>query len=160
LVRAVSLAFFLAVIWLLLSGHYTPLLLAFGAASVAGVVWIARRMDLVDHEGHPAHLTWRAPLYWVWLGWQIVASNIAVARLILSPRLDLDPRLVEVEAPQADDLGRVTYANAITLTPGTVSVRMLPEKRILVHALTAEGAEDLASGRMAQRTKEDRKSVV
>ncbi len=151
---AVSLAFFLALIWLLLSGHYTPLLLAFGAASVIFVVWIARRMDLVDHEGHPMHLTWRAPLYWLWLGWQIVVSNIAVARLIVSPRIDLDPRLIEVDAPQADDLGRVTYANAITLTPGTVSIRMLPNKRILVHALTPEGAADLESGGMAQRTRE------
>jgi len=47
----------------------------------------------------------------------------------------------------------VTYANSITLTPGTVSVRMLPNGRILVHALTTAAAEDLESGAIAQRTK-------
>ncbi len=150
--RALSLGVFLAAIWLLLSGHYTPLILSFGAASVVLVVWIARRMDVVDHEGHPVKMVWAAPLYWLWLGWQIVMSNIAVTRAILAPRLDIDPRMIEVDAPQADDVGRVTYANAITLTPGTVSVRMLDDGRILVHALTAAAADDLTSGEMARRT--------
>jgi multicomponent Na+:H+ antiporter subunit E len=75
-----------------------------------------------------------------------------VARAILAPRLSIDPRMVEIDAPQSHDLGRVTFANAITLTPGTVSVRVLENRRILVHALTAETADDLASGDMARRT--------
>lgn len=153
MIRTFSLGIFLAGVWLLMSGHYTPLILAFGLGSVVLVVWLARRMDVIDHEGHPVHLTWQAPLYWLWLAWQIVVSNVVVARVILSPRMPIDPKMIEVDAPQADDLGRVTYANAITLTPGTVSVRMLSGNRILVHALTAESAEDLASGAMAQRTK-------
>ena len=152
-IRTFSLGVFLAGIWLLLSGHYTPLILTFGLVSVVVVVWLARRMDVIDHEGHPVHLTWLAPLYWAWLGWQIIVSNIAVARIILSPRLPIDPKMIEIDAPQADDLGRVTYANAITLTPGTVSVRMLPGDSILVHALTNAAAEDLESGGMARRTK-------
>lgn len=152
-IRAFSLGIFLAGIWLLLSGHYTPLILAFGAGSVVLVVWLARRMDVIDNEGHPVHLTWQAPLYWLWLGWQIALSNIAVARDILSVNPSIDPRMIEVDAPQSDDLGRVTFANAITLTPGTVSVRMLPNDRILVHALTTAAAEDLESGAMARRTK-------
>lgn len=153
MIRAFSLGVFLGGIWLLLSGHYTPLILAFGAGSVVLVVWLARRMDVIDDEGHPVHLTWQAPLYWLWLGWQIILSNIAVARAILSGSPPIDPRMIEVNAPQTDDLGRVTYANAITLTPGTVSVRMLPNGRILVHALTAAAADDLESGAMARRTK-------
>jgi multicomponent Na+:H+ antiporter subunit E len=153
LIRAFSLGIFLAGIWLLLSGHYTPLILAFGAGSVVLVVWIARRMDVIDNEGHPVHLTWQAPRYWAWLAWQIVLSNIAVARAVLATNMPIDPRMIEVDAPQSDDLGRVTYANAITLTPGTVSTRMLPNGRILVHALTAVAAEDLESGAMARRTK-------
>lgn len=153
MIRAFSLGIFLAGIWLLLSGHYTPLILAFGAGSVVLVVWLARRMDVIDNEGHPVHLTWQAPLYWLWLGWQIVLSNIAVARAILVVKPPINPQMIEVDAPQSDDLGRVTFANAITLTPGTVSVRMLPNGRILVHALTAASADDLESGAMARRTK-------
>ena len=66
---------FLAAVWILLSGHPDPLLLAFGAASVILVLVLAHRMDLVDAEGHPVQLSWKAPLYVVWLVGQIVVAN-------------------------------------------------------------------------------------
>ena len=49
----------LALFWLGLSGHYTALLLAFGALSAGLVVWLAWRMDMVDHESVPLHLSRR-----------------------------------------------------------------------------------------------------
>ncbi len=138
--------------WLLLSGHFEPLILSFGAASVALVVFLAHRMDVVDHEGHPVHLSWKLPVYWVWLVWQIIVSNLSVARKILSPDMRIDPRLISVDAGQKDDLDRVVYANSITLTPGTVSLR-LDEGKILVHALDEGFAEDLERGTMRRRVR-------
>ncbi len=52
--RTASLTLFLAIVWLLLSGHFEPLILSFGAASVVFVVFLAHRMDVIDHEGHPS----------------------------------------------------------------------------------------------------------
>ena len=54
-----SLSLLLIAFWLVLSGHYTALLLGFGAASVALVLWIANRMAVVDHEMVPLRLTHR-----------------------------------------------------------------------------------------------------
>ncbi len=150
--RTASLTLFLAAIWLLLSGHFDPLMLSFGAISIALVVFIAHRMDVVDHEGHPIHLSWKVPVYWLWLDWQIVLSNVSVARKILSPRLAIEPRLITVEAGQKDDLDRVTYANSITLTPGTVSLKITGDT-ILVHALDEEYAADLEGGEMRRRVR-------
>ena len=79
-------------------------------------------------------------------------SNIKVARHILSPRLPIDPRTITVEAGQKDELDQVVYANSITLTPGTVSLR-LHEGEITVHALTAEFAKDVESGEMQRRVR-------
>ncbi len=140
----------LAVVWLLLSGHYDPLIVGLGAASCVLVTWIALRMDVVDREGHPIHLSWRAPIYWSWLLWQIIKSNITVARIILSPSLPISPELVKVEASQSDDLGRVIFANSITLTPGTVTIYVWSSS-VEVHALTRETAEDLKTGEMDRR---------
>ncbi len=137
----------LAVVWLLLSGHYTTLILIFGALSCALVTYLARRFDVVDHESHPWHMWWRLPGYWLWLLVEIVEANIDVGRRIIDPSLPIDPMLFEVDATQKSDLGRVIFANSITLTPGTVSVDMR-EGKILVHALTAEGAADLRQGTM------------
>ena len=81
---------------------------------------------------------------------EIVLSNIAVARVILDPRLPIHPRILRVEASQKTDVGRVTYANSITLTPGTVTLDVRDGK-LLVHALTTGSAEGLLTGEMDRR---------
>lgn len=148
--RAISLAVVLAALWLLLSGHYEPLILAFGAGSVALVVLIARRKGLTDREGHPIHMLLGGLRYWPWLLVEIAKSNIAVARCILHPRLPISPTLVKVPCSQRTDLGRVVFANSITLTPGTVSI-LIDEGSITAHALTEATAADLAGGAMDRR---------
>jgi multicomponent Na+:H+ antiporter subunit E len=147
LIHAISLSAVLFGVWLLLSGHYTPLLLGLGGVSTLLVVAISLRMDVVDHEGHPLHLGLRILWYWPWLIVQVLRANVDVARRVLSPSLPISPRMFKVRATQRTDLGRVIYANSITLTPGTVSVE-LEGSVILVHALTAEAAEDLREGTM------------
>lgn len=145
-----GLAVSLCLTWLLLSGHYTPLLLGLGAASVACIVWIAHRMDVIDHEGQPIQLRLSTPLYWLWLLGQILKSNIDVARRILTPGLPISPRVIQVKTHEQTELGKVIYANSITLTPGTVSMRV-HEGKITVHALTEDGAQELAAGNMDRR---------
>ena len=150
MLHAVSLGLVLFGAWLLLSFYFQPLLIGFGIASCLFVLLIARRMDLVDHEGHPIHLGWRVVTYWVWLTWEIVKSNIDVARRIVDPKLPIDPVLVRVKTSQRTELGQVIYANSITLTPGTVSVQVA-DGVILVHAVASEMADDLEDGAMDRR---------
>jgi multicomponent Na+:H+ antiporter subunit E len=145
--HTVSLFAMLAAVWLLLSGHYQPLVLAFGAASCSFVCFLARRFDGAERESRPLPLSWRLPAYWLWLLGEIVKANIDVARRVVDPKLPIDPRLVEVAATQRSDLARVIFANSITLTPGTISVD-LGADHILVHALSREGAEALLEGTM------------
>lgn len=153
MVRTISLTVALFVLWLLLSGHYEPLIVILGLLSCVFVAWVAHRMDVVDREGHPIHLTWRAATYWPWLLWQIVKSNIDVARIVLSPRMPIERQIVWVKASQVDDLGYVIYGNSITLTPGTVTIDLIDDK-IGVHALSDAFAEDLKSGDMDRRVTE------
>lgn len=150
LIRAASLFVVLLILWLLLSGIYQPLIVILGVVSCAFVAWIAHRMDVVDREGHPIHLSWKAPIYWPWLIWEIVKSNIAVARIIIDPKLPISPRVFKVKASQVDELGHVIYANWITLTPGTVSIDLM-DGWIEVHALAEPFATGLESGEMDRR---------
>ena len=65
--HAISLGLSLSVLWLLLSGHYTLLLISYGLLSVVLVVLLALRMDVIDREGQPLHLDLKALFtYWVW----------------------------------------------------------------------------------------------
>jgi len=149
-VYTIGLSLILAILWLLLSGHFTPLLLGLGVVSIALTVGIARRMQILDGEAVPLHLVTRALRYWPWLVWEIVKANIEVVRIIIDPRLPISPTLVKVKASQRNELGRAIYANSITLTPGTVSMDMDGDT-ITVHALTRAGAESLEEGDMDRR---------
>ncbi len=137
----------LVAVWLVWSGHYDPLLLSLGAASCALVLVIALRMGIVDHEGAPVELPLRLVRYLPWLIWEIAKANVDVAFRILHPRLPISPRVFRVRAGQRRDVGRVIYANSITLTPGTVSIDTQGDT-ITVHALTADAAEGVLNGRM------------
>ena len=152
--HSVSAFIVLYLFWLLLSGYFGAFLLAAGAGCAAAVVLIARRMDIVDREGHPIHLALRALLsYWPWLVKEIVKSGWDVSRRILDPRLPVSPALARFKPSQTTVLGLVIHANSITLTPGTISVEVNAGE-FLVHALTQEGAAGLAGSEMDRRVAE------
>ncbi len=148
--RTISLFAVLYGTWLLLSGIWEPFLMISGAAASMLAEFIAHRMDVVDGEGHPIDLTWRALIYYPWLFWQIALSNLQVLRIVLHPRLPISPAVGWVPAGQASSVGLVTFANSITLTPGTVALTVLDD-RIHVHALTKGGLDDLMAGEMNRR---------
>ena len=150
MLHAVSLGVVLSIFWLLLSGHFSFLLLSLGVVSVLAVVLIAWRMDVIDHEGHPIHMSWRALLYWPWLLWEIVKANIDVAKAIIQGEMPIEPLVMDVECTQKSELGQVIYANSITLTPGTVTIAV-EGNTLHVHALTPVAREGLETGEMDRR---------
>jgi multicomponent Na+:H+ antiporter subunit E len=153
-IHSVSMFVVLYLFWLLLSGYFSAFLLAAGAGCAAAVVLIARRMDVVDREGHPIHLGPRALLsYWPWLVKEIVKSGWDVSRRILDPRLPVSPALARFKPSQTTVLGLVIHANSITLTPGTISVEVNAGE-FLVHALTRDAAAGLAGSEMDRRVAE------
>jgi multicomponent Na+:H+ antiporter subunit E len=150
--QVVSLTIVLTAVWLAWSGHYEPLVLALGAASIVGVVALCVRMRIVDQEGAPLELRLPALLAYVpWLAWEIVKANLDVARRILTPGpLRIAPRLVRVRMSQRRPVTRTVHANSITLTPGTISIDV-GEHEILVHALHEEAAAGVLEGAIDRR---------
>ncbi|MCX7273839.1 MAG: Na+/H+ antiporter subunit E [Burkholderiales bacterium] len=150
MVQAVSLFVILCLFWLLLSGFFTLFLMSAGAGCALAVVWFARRMGVVDPEGHPIQVGWPVLLYWPWLLREIVKSAWDVSRIILDPALPISPTLVRFKPSQRSDLGLVIHANSITLTPGTIAIEVGPDE-FLVHGLTRGGAEGVIDSDMDRR---------
>lgn len=136
--------------WLLLSGIYKPLFFLLGAISCAICIAIALRMEVVDRETYPVDRSLILPGYWIWLLKEIVLANIDVTKRILTPGLSIRPQLFRVTASQSDELGKVIYANSITLTPGTVTVDIEGDE-FIVHALSETSKGDLETGEMDRR---------
>ena len=150
MLRLLILFFLTTGLWLALSGHFDPFLLSLGLLSAATVSFVSRRMGIIDAEGQPLELMPGLLRYAPWLAKEIVRACIDVAWRIVQPSLPIQPTIIRVPANQRTVTGRVSFANSITLTPGTISLDVL-EKQIEVHALTAESAADLESGEMGKR---------
>ena len=146
----IGLTFSLSAFWLLMSGHYTPLILFLGAISVGFVLYLTKRMDSLDEDTFEFKLKRRHFSYWSWLAKEIFKANLDVAKVILAPNMKLSPRILRVPTSQSSELGTVIYANSITLTPGTVSVDIEGDE-IIVHALTQELMDGLTEGDMDKR---------
>lgn len=145
--RLIATAAVLALVWVLWSGHFEPLIVGFGIASVLLTIFIASRLKVIDEEGEPMGIFLvRFPIFVLWLVGQIIQANFQVARIILSPRLPIGSHLIRLRASQKTDLGRVIHANTITITPGTVSLD-LRDDVILVHALDHSLASEDDSGK-------------
>jgi len=148
--HSISFFFTLYVFWLLLSGYFTPFLLAAGAGSAVAVVWLAHRMDVADVEGHPIHVGGAVFLYWPWLLKEIAKSAWNVTLIILNPKLPISPTLVRFKPLQKTDVGLVIHANSITLTPGTITVEAGPDE-FLVHGITRATAQGCIDSEMDRR---------
>lgn len=149
-IRYVSLGVFLFGFWIALSGTYTPMLLAIGAASTLACLWVASRIRIVDREGHPIWLLPRTLLYYPWLFKEIVRTGWKVTRIILDPRLPISPTMTVVRANQKTPAGVATYANSITLTVGAVPAR-ISGREFTIHTLQREVAIELEEGEMDRR---------
>ena len=138
--------------WLLLSGHYETWMVVSGGVLCALVVAFCWAKGIADDEGFPIALVGRGLIYWPWLLSQIVISALRVTRLILDPRLPISPTIVRVDARTRTAVGLVSYANSITLTPGTISIEASERKRqIWVHAIEETSADEMANDEMSRR---------
>ena len=125
------------------------LLIVLGIVSTLLSVYLSKRMDIIDHESYPVHLSLRLLRYYFFLGKEIILANIDVIKRIITPGRSISPQIFTIPASKKTDLSKVIYANSITLTPGTVTLDLTGDE-IKVHALCKEGAEDLQSGKMAK----------
>ena len=144
------LAFVLVIIWLGLSGFFKPLLLTLGAVSVVITLIFAVRVKYFEHVVGLNNMGWRLPLYWLWLLKEIIKSALQVARIVLSPTIPKDHRLVKITSQSGEELPRVILGNSITLSPGTITID-IDDREVLVHCISEEGAKDMESGELLRR---------
>jgi multicomponent Na+:H+ antiporter subunit E len=151
-VSAVLFAF-----WILLSGKLDAAHLSAGAVAALLIGLAGGRLwSLPPAIGaaarHPFQgLRWaRVMRYVPWLLWEIAVSGVQVAYVVLHPRMPIAPTLLRVRCQLPHTLARLTLANSITLTPGTVTLDVDGDE-FLVHALTPASARGIEVGKIQSR---------
>lgn len=147
------MALFLFLFWIILNGKVTVEIVTVGAVVSAALTVFARRVLHTSSQAEVRFLR-RLPgifCYLFYLVGQVILSNLQVIRLILAPG-EGRPKLVWFRTPLKEEGGRLTLANSITLTPGTVTVS-LGEDTICVYALRPEMGEGLKDSGFVKRLK-------
>ena len=120
-----------------MSGIYQGFIVMLGFIAAAIAVFVVRRMDDVADTGR---LEIRLKIlntigYFFWLLVEIAKSNWLVTKTILGLNPSIKQHFFKVSCTQETEVGKTTFANSITLTPGTISVEHEGEE-IWVHALS------------------------
>lgn len=137
----------LFVVWLTLSGQFDPAHVVLGFFVACVVAWLN-----TGYAHSPFHnFPWfRQVLYMPWLFLRIVQSSLHLTKLILNPALPIDPKLITYKSQLKHQAAMVILGNSVTLTPGTITVEV-NGTHLIVHAIDANSAEDLTSGRMEHK---------
>ena len=148
----VELIVVISLLWVLLSGIFDSILVnMMGVVSIIVVVWLQARMQRLEDNNliPPYHLLLVYLPYWFWLFKEMFKSNVAVSRHVWSHQ-PVRPAQRWLPCQHQTAVGRVTYANSITLTPGTLAIDLDPGI-ILVQSLDEALLDELANGEMHDR---------
>ena len=132
--------------WLIFSGKFDVFHLSLGVICCLLVAYFSS--DLLFPSGLKTDFLacWiRFAWYVPWLLYQILLANLHVLRLSFHPRMMalIDPHIIEFNSPLESDIARTTFANSITLTPGTITVNVSAMGRFTVHCIDVTSGEPL-----------------
>lgn len=140
--------------WICLSGLFDLFHLSLGIISCALVSLISSDLIFSEKRVKKSHLfqIFRFIKYLFWLLYQIILANLYVAYLVLHPKMAslIDPHIIRFKVRLKSDISLTTFANSITLTPGTITV-LIHKDHFYVHSVDQKVANDLLTGEMEKR---------
>ncbi len=132
--------------WMPLSGFFDVFHLSIGASCCALVAYISHDLLFVNvRVGDMRTIVKRFFAYIPWLIYQIILANLHVVKIVLSPKMPINPKIIRFKTKLESDISLVTFANSITLTPGTITVD-IKDGEYYVHAIDETVAYDLLYG--------------
>ena len=137
--------------WILLSGKFDLFHLTLGVISSALVSFLSADLFMYEQGKNRLSTGLRFLMYLPWLLYQILLSTLHVTFLALHPKMKdrIDPTIVTFKTILKTDLAKVALANSITLTPGTITIR-IEDQVFYVHAISRKAAAGLP-GEMEDR---------
>jgi multicomponent Na+:H+ antiporter subunit E len=140
---------FLLVLWILFTTTFHLERLIWGFVVVIGLQWLyAKKL----HKG-TLTLQVSIAIIWCWIRfirillYEIIKANVQVAILVLQPKIKLSQGYYYYKPKLKTDFAKMIFANAITLTPGTITVDYIGDQMI-IHYLTEENTHDLENSNM------------
>jgi multicomponent Na+:H+ antiporter subunit E len=131
----------LALIWCMMHNSLYPVTFIIGYL----LAWASTSMFRVLTKYNPFRLNiWEGIKLLLVFIKEMIVANIQIAYIIISPAMNIHPGLIEYPLDIRNDGAIVLLANMISLTPGTLSVDISPDRKyIYVHAMVMETPDKL-----------------
>ena len=138
--------------WIIWSGMLDAFHLSLGIISCGIVTFMSHDFLFKREKFSSQQFTeaFRFFLYVPWLIYQIILSNIHVAKLVLKPDMPIEPKFITYKSRLKEELSLATFANSITLTPGTITADIV-DGEYYVHCIDQKVADDLSNGEMEKK---------
>lgn len=138
--RTLTLNIFLALIWLFLTGEFSPANMAVGA--VLGYVLLLAFRRVFNPRTSYFGKVGQVIYFFAYFFWQLLLANVRVAWEVITPDLHATPGIIAIPLDLDSDIEITILANLITLTPGTLSLDISSDHRTLyVHSMYVKDAE-------------------
>ncbi len=136
----------LFLLWIVFSGRFDGFHITLGLISSAIVAAFSGDLMFPSRESRGIFTLWlRLSTYIPWLLYQIFLANLHVMYLVFHPKMKelINPQIIEFDSRLKSDYARTTFANSITLTPGTITVNATVLGRFSVHCIDDKSAQSL-----------------
>ena len=136
--------FLLLFFWSIIDGKLTVESIILGSSASILIIYLNKDILFTSSDGGPVTIRflWHFTALIAILIVEIVKSNINVAKIVLNPKMPIEPSFIRVPVRFKKDFNKVLYGNVVTLTPGTLTVD-IDEDEYIIHALTKDAAEGL-----------------
>lgn len=148
---------YLFVFWLLITQNLSVKFLCMGAVGALAVAWVCMPLFLIQNLSHTKrYFMLDIPLiplidYFIWLLKELILANLDVAKTVWKKELPIRPKLIVFHVTFDNPIALSLLANSITLTPGTITLKVNRENEFYIHALTPAAAEGICAGSMAKK---------
>lgn len=143
--------FALTLVYLALTANVAPLNVVLGMLVATAVTFLLPSSHLeMRWQDWPA-ATWAFVRYALILIWDLFVSGVQVARIVLSPKIDINPGIIAIPSETTSELATALSAHAITLTPGELVVEIGEEGVMYTHVLDVSQAEEYISKAQIRR---------
>jgi multicomponent Na+:H+ antiporter subunit E len=135
--------------WIVLAEKLNLEILTFGVLVILMMRWLYgnqkvsiedKRIPFVGSVGKYGRYLWL-------LIKEIIAANLQVAKIVLTPRIAISPRMITYETKLQSEFHKTVFANSITLTPGTLTVSLVGDI-LTIHCLRGEYGEQIKDSKL------------
>lgn len=143
--------FALTLVYLALTANLEPLNLIVGVLVATAVTFLLPSSQIAMRWQDWPTAVWAFLRYVLILTWDLFVSGMQVARIVLSPKIDIAPGIIAIPSETDSELATALSAHAITLTPGELVVEIGEEGIMYTHVLDVSKAEEAIANAQMKR---------